>query len=107
MLEDHSHLVTSELDQLTLGRGKDIPALKPHLTRSWFDQSSQTAKQCRLAGSGQSHDNENLARAHVEGDIAHRWHIAFGSNCFDRGIVTVAAQEPSGIGPIELPQVAA
>ncbi len=66
MLEHHRGVVAAQVAQPRLVGLGDVLALDEHLTGGRLDQPGQAAHQRRLAGAGQTHDDEDLAGRHLE-----------------------------------------
>jgi hypothetical protein len=71
MLEHHRDAVAAQLTQLLRARTGYVLVADRDLPRRGLDQADQCADEGRLAGAGQAHDNEDLARPDVDGDVAH------------------------------------
>ena len=72
VLEDHRRRVAAHLPQLFGARGRHVLACDLDPARRRLDQPDQRADERRLTGAGEAHDDEDLARPDLEGDIADR-----------------------------------
>ncbi len=71
VLEHHAHLVAADLDELLLRHLQQIAVLEKNFTGGGLDQAGHAAHHGRLAGAGQTHDDEDLTLGDVEVHIAH------------------------------------
>jgi len=58
-----------QLTESALAHRDDVLAVDLHVSGCWFDQPSQAADECRLARTGQPHDDKDLARAYLKADV--------------------------------------
>ena len=72
ILEHHAHLVAADVDQLGVARLEQVAALELDAASGRLDQPRQAAHQRRFAGARQAHDDEDLALADRQVDVAHR-----------------------------------
>src|SRR5712691_3511804 len=70
VLEDHREAVSPQLAEPRLVGLADVFAVEEDLAGGRFDEPGQAANQGRLATAGQAHDDEDLARLDIEGDVA-------------------------------------
>ena len=75
-LEHHAHLAPAQLDEPAFVERADVLPLDGELSGRRLEQSRQAAHERRLARSRQPHHHEHLAARDVEGDLAHRRHVA-------------------------------
>ncbi len=86
---------------------EQVLAVEGQFAGGGFDQARQAAHQRRFAGSGEAHDDEDFAFAHIERGVAHRTD--------QRGLVQLGgcrlavalSHEFDRVGAKDLPQVAA
>jgi hypothetical protein len=71
VLEHHAHRVAPQLDHLGFGGAQQILAVEQDLARRRLDQARQAPHERRLARARQPHDDEDLALADLEIDVAH------------------------------------
>ena len=70
VLEDHREATPAQLAEPLLVRGTDVLAVEEDLAQGRLDQPGEAADERRLAAARQAHDDEDLARADVERDVA-------------------------------------
>jgi hypothetical protein len=79
VLEDHADLLRADLAQFAGAERGQVLAVEAHLSGGRLQKSVEHPQQRGLAGSGQAHDDEDLARLHREGGIDHRGGGAVGA----------------------------
>ncbi|MGF6597790.1 hypothetical protein P3T23_002507 [Paraburkholderia sp. GAS448] len=62
--------------QFQCGHGRNVAAFENDLSRRWLNQSIEQTDKRRLAGTGETHDNENLARLDAETDVVDCHHVS-------------------------------
>src|ERR1700757_3841348 len=62
--------------QFQCGHGRNVTAFENDLSRRWLNQSIEQMDKRRLAGTGETHDNENLARLDAETDSVDCHHVS-------------------------------
>ena len=112
VLEHHAHLAAANVDELRLRRLEQVRAVEQHLAGGRLDEPRQAAHDRRFARARKPHDDEDLALADVEADVARRRDVAALADALDmpRRIVdraVRAVEEARGLGAVQLPQVTA
>ena len=72
VLEHHAHLVAPQADELPVTHREEVGALDLHLACAGLDEPRETAHERRLARAGQTHDDQQLAGADLQGDVVDR-----------------------------------
>ena len=107
VLEHHAHLVAANLDQLAFGRLQEVAALEQNGAGGRLDQPRHAAHDCRFAGPGKAHDDEDLALVDIEGGVAHRTDQAGGADLVGAGHVRTAGKKAFSAVAEQLPHAAA
>ncbi|MNE76810.1 hypothetical protein D3C80_1730710 [compost metagenome] len=68
-LEHHRRFVATKLPQLVMAHTAHIFATIENLARCWLDKTIDVADECRLSGTGQSHDDGDATAGDGDVDI--------------------------------------
>ena len=71
VLEHHGDALAAHIPHLGRDRSCDVDAVDGHRTRGRLDETVEHADERGLAGTGQAHDDEDLAPRHIERRIDH------------------------------------
>ena len=108
VLEDHAHLVAANVPQLLLVHREQVLAVYEDLAASRFDETTETADECRFAAAGEAHDDEGLPFPYFEGDVPDGEHAARLSQDLLLGKGRAdGVRKMSGSVPKHLPEVSA
>ncbi len=87
VLEHHADLPGADLAQLAVAERGQVLAVEADMPGGRLEQAVQHAQQGGLAGSGQTHDDEDLAGLHGEGRVDHGGGRALGAQFLPVGSV--------------------
>jgi hypothetical protein len=107
VLEHHPHLVTAKLDERLLADLQKILVIEDDLSGGRIIEAGEAADESGLAGTGKTHDDQDLALLNVEGNVPDRSDISFRREGIGARLALVARQEGSRIRPEDFPQVPA
>ena len=71
VLEHHRDVMTAQFTKVGLRHLDDVFTIDENFAGRGLDQSGEASHQGRLARTGQTHDDEDLARTYLEADVAH------------------------------------
>ena len=70
VLEDHGEFGAAEFAEFFVGEGGDFAPAEPDFADGGVDQAVDAADEGGFAAAGETHDDEDLALADIEGDVA-------------------------------------
>lgn len=69
VLEDHADLAGADLAEFAVAERGQVLAVEEDAARGGLQESVEHPQESRLAGAGQAHDDEDLARCDGEGRV--------------------------------------
>ena len=104
VLEDHRDLAPAQLAQRIVAGPGHVLAVDLDRSGRRLDQADQRAHECRLAGSGEPHDDEHLTRPDLERDVANGGDAAgLGAQLAPGQLRVGTADDPVRVGTEDLP----
>ena len=104
VLEHHGHLVPAKLTELRGSRCGHVTSRDLDLSRRRLDEADERADERRLTRSRETHDDEDLARPHLDRDVANRDDAAgLAAELTPRKKCVRRSDEATGVRPEHLP----